>query len=126
MERNEAIAAIKSALKRRSGKSWSVRGGTGTAWGWITINAPPSRQTFRTRLREGCTVDLPENYEEYDSGRIGGYLSPADRAELAKLLGLDSVHCQGVSIPASYEYRREYVDRAEGRQPSVIGTPYWD
>ncbi|MFA6111627.1 MAG: hypothetical protein WDA75_22940 [Candidatus Latescibacterota bacterium] len=55
-----------------------------------------------------------------------GYMQPADRAELKKLLGLDTIHQQGVSIPASHAYYREYLDRSAGRKPSVIGTQYWD
>ena len=53
-------------------------------------------------------------------------MGPADRFELAKLLGLDVVWSQGVSIAAGNDYYREYIDRAEGREPSVIGKPYWD
>lgn len=106
MNRDEAITAIRAALRRRSAKKWSVRGGRGTSWGWITIIAPPKR----------C--------DEY------GSMSESDRAELADLLGLDAAsaaaHHQGVQIPASTQYRREYIARAEGRKPDVIGTPYWD
>lgn len=100
--RDEAIERIKGALKRRSGKAWSVRGGRGTSWGWITISVPPKRET------------------EF------GYMGEADRRDLAQLLGLDHVHQQGVSVPASGKHRQEYVDRAEGREPSVIGEQYWD
>lgn len=103
MDRNDAIKRIKDALQRRSGKSWSVTGGKGTAWGWITIDAPPKRRAF------------------------GGNMSPVEQQELADLLGLDKpVHSQGVSIPASSGHYQEYIDRAEGRTPSVIGQPYWD
>jgi hypothetical protein len=102
-DRDETIKAVRAALKRRSGKTWSVTGGKGTAWGWITITAPPKR-------REGF-----------------GYMSEADRAELGRLLGLDRpAHQQGVDIPAGNDYRREYIARAEGRVSSVTGTPYWD
>ena len=103
MERNEAIRRIKAALKKRSGKSWSVTGGKGTAWGWITIHSLPSkRDSF------GC-------------------MTSEDREELGKLLGLENqVHFQGVSIPAATDYREEYIARAEGRQPLVLGKPYWD
>jgi hypothetical protein len=104
MDRNEAISEIKAALRRRSGKTWSVTGGKGTAWGWIKISAPPKRLT-----------------QPYS------YMTPEDCAELAKLLGLDKpVHDQGESIPASSQYYREYVDRAQGKTPSIVGTPYWD
>jgi hypothetical protein len=102
-DRNDAIKLIRAALKRRSGKTWSVTGGRGTAWGWLTITSPPARR-----------------------GEFG-YMTDTDRAELGKLLGLDGpAHHQGVSIPAGSDYRREYVDRAHGLTPSIHGTPYWD
>ena len=127
MERAEAISEIKMALKRRSGKSWSVTGGRGTGWGWITIDAPPSRRTFGNRLKAGAVNDRPEDYEEYDTGQPGRLMSPAERAELGKLLGFDGpAHCQGVSIAASTDYRREYIARAKGETPDKIAQPYWD
>jgi hypothetical protein len=101
-DRDVTIAAIRTALRRRTGQAWSVTGGRGTSWGWITVTAPPARRTEH------------------------GYLSDVDRAVLADALGLETVHSQGVSIPAGNDYRTEYVDRAEGRQPSRIGVPYWD
>lgn len=103
MDRDEAIRAIRAALRRRTGRPWSVTGGRGTAWGWITVTAPPSRR------------------DPY------GYMTYADRRDLGAALGLDTPsHTQGVSIPAGHDYRTEYVDRAEGRPPSVTGQPYWD
>jgi len=39
MDRNETIKTIRAALRRRSGKLWSVTGGRGTAWGWLSIDA---------------------------------------------------------------------------------------
>lgn len=125
LSRAAVIARIKAALERRSGKRWSVTGGTGTAYGWITVNAPPARRTWEWRLKAGA-LDYPGNYGEHNTGQRGGHSSPEDRAELAKLLGLDGIHFQGLSIAASSEYRREYVDRAEGRVPRKIATPYWD
>lgn len=101
MERNETIQRIRKALKARSGKTWSVTGGRGTSWGWITIEAPPRRM-------------------------VDGETSDTERRELAELLGLPNVHCQGVSIPASHDHWREYIDRAEGRTPSKIAEAYWD
>jgi hypothetical protein len=101
-DRKETIKQIRQALKVRSNKTWSVTGGTGTAYGWLTISAPPARR------------------DEF------GRISESDQAELKMLLALDSVHTQGVSIPASSAYYQEYIDRAEGRTPSKIGTPYWD
>ena len=101
-DRDDAIKAIRTALRKRSGKSWSVTGGRGTGWGWITISAPPARRG------------------EY------GSMTEQDQAELAALLGLDRVHHQGQDVPASDAYRAEYVARAEGRTPDRYGTRYWD
>ncbi len=102
-DRNATIAELKRALKHRSGKAWSVTGGRGTAWGWIRIDAPPARRT-----------------SQY------GYMTDEDRAELASLLGLDAAHFQGVNIPASTAYRREYLQRAMGMTVTVNAEPYWD
>jgi hypothetical protein len=126
IDRNDAIGAIKAALKARSGKSWSVTGGKGTAWGWITIDAPPKRRTARNvdsgrRDEMGYTI-----YDLVDTGQPGGYITPADQAELCALLGLERMHDQGISIPAGNDYYIEYVNRAEGRNPSTHGVPYWD
>ena len=129
MDRNETMKAIKKALERRSGKTWSVTGGRGTAWGWITIDAPPKRRTGRFIEKPGVSPGAydSERYELKNTGEAGGYITPEDRAELTRLLGLDSpVHHQGKSIPASHDYYQEYIDRANGQKPSVIGQPYWD
>ena len=107
MDRNEAITKIRQALKARSDKSWSVTGGRGTAWGWITVEAPPKRRTVNFDGTGPCDCTTPE-----------------EREELAKLLDLCSVHQQGHSIPASTNHYREYVARAEGRTPEVYGKRY--
>lgn len=99
-ERDEVVAEIRRALKARSGKSWSVKCGRGTVWGWITITAPPKR------------------LDQY------GGMTSEDRAELSDLLGME-VHHQGAQVPASSDYRREYIDRANGRA-GVAASPYWD
>lgn len=126
-DRNATIKTIKSALQRRSGKAWSVTGGRGTAYGWITINAPPKRCTAGYELKPGCS-DIPENYvridDKYPEGN--GYMTLPDREELKNLLGLDRMHDQGENVPASGDYRREYLARAEGKTPTVIAQPYWD
>jgi hypothetical protein len=99
--RDEAIRIIRAALRERTGRAWSVKGGRGTAWGWITIDAPPAR-------KDGYTTN------------------PADLSLLGLALGLEKIHQQGVSIPASHDYRREYIARARGQKPEVLGAPYWD
>jgi len=113
-DRNAAMKRIKAGLETRSGKKWSVTGGRGTAWGWIQIDAPPSRRKFEY---DGVT---PRDGEF-------GMMSIEDRTELAKLLGFDRpIHPQGHNIPAASDYRREYIDRAEGRPPREYGQQYWD
>lgn len=126
-DRDQTIKRIKSALEKRSGKKWSVTGGRGTTWGWLTIDAPPARRTWSHRLKaDASPAQLSEDYEEYDTGQPGGSMGPQDRAELAKLLGLDNVHHQGVSIAASNAHYQEYIDRAEGRTPAKLAEAYWD
>jgi hypothetical protein len=97
LETTAVTARIRKALRQRSGKAWSVTRGRGTASGWISIEA-----------------------------KKDGIMTPEQCAELGTLLGLPPVHCQGVSVAASHDYRREYIDRAEGRTPRVIAEPYWD
>ena len=126
LSRAAVIGRIKRALEVRSGKRWSVTGGTGTAYGWLHIDAPPSRRTWRERLKDGpWTGRYRDDYEQHDTGQPGGSSSPADRAELGALLGLESLY-GNVSVAASHDYYREYIDRAEGREPRKIATPYWD
>ena len=127
MDRNETIKIIKAALQKRSGKAWSVTGGKGTAYGWIRIQSPPKRQTVKCRLKSDAVLDRPEDYEDYDSGQPGGYMTPEDRVELGRLLSLDGpVHRQGQLIGASNDYYNEYIARATGQAPAKIARPYWD
>jgi hypothetical protein len=100
MDRNTAIKRIRAGLKRRSGKPWSVKGGTGTAWGWLKIGIPPAR-------RNPDTDDV-----EY--------------GELAGLLGISRPYVGIESVPAATDYYDEYVARAEGRTPERYGHQYWD
>ena len=98
LSRNAVTKRIRQALRRRSGKSWSVSGGSGTAYGWIRIKATAGRD-----------------------------LALAEQMELAELLGLSRpCHFQGEDIPSGHDYYREYIARAEGREPAVTGKAYWD
>lgn len=128
-DRDETIRRIKTALERRSGIKWSVKGGRGTSWGWIDIDAPPARRTWQNRLKpDASPAQLPEDYEEFDTGiPDGGHASPADRKLLGELLGLGGpAHFQGVNVPASSAHYREYIDRAEGRAVTKPAEAYWD
>jgi hypothetical protein len=103
LDRNEAIRSIRRGLKARGG-NYSVTGGRGTVWGWITIDLLPSIKTA-TPVDDWC-------------GLYG---------ELAVMLGFDrSRGYTSFSVAASNEYYREYIDRAEGRPPAKIAEPYWD
>lgn len=96
----DACKRIKAALQRRSDRTWSVTHGRGTAYGWITITAPPSR-------------------------RVNGDMNTTDRHALARLLNLARpCHHQGVKVPDSNDYRLECIARAQGRPPDVYGRPY--
>ena len=101
--RDETIQQIRNNLKRRGLKWVSVTGGRGTAWGWIRIKAQPSKGADKW-----------------------GTLTDEQRQQLADALGLEAVHYQGESIPASSAYYQEYIERSAGKSPTVIGTPYWD
>jgi hypothetical protein len=104
LTRETVIQRIKSALERRSGKKWSVTGGRGTTRGWLKISSPPQRR------------------DRY------GRMTPEDRAGLAALLGVSPARIRPdyESIPDQDDYYREYIDRAEGREPRVRGKPDWD
>lgn len=79
-----------------------MTGGRGTSWGWIEITAPPAR-----RVDDRVTED--------------------DATELRALLSLECrwENARRVSVPASSEYRAEYIARAKG-EPFVTASPYWD
>lgn len=119
-------ARIRAALRERSGLDWSVTRGRGTVSGWITIEAPPKRRTSHSVHREGAIGNACDTYEEVDTGKPNGNTTQSDRARLGALLNLESIHTQGVSIMASHDAYREYIDRAEGRTPAKIAEPYWD
>ena len=54
-------------------------------------------------------------------------MAKEDNNLLAHALNLDSVYgSHHVSIPPQNDYYQEYLDRAEGREPSQIGKPDWD
>ena len=129
-DRNEVIARIRKALKARSERAWSVTGGRGTSYGgWIGIDAPPKRRTFENRPTGETRGDGLPVCELVDVGKGGDLMGPVDRRELARLLGFGEeslVPHQGVRIAAGHDYYAEFIDRAEGRPPSVIGEPYWD
>lgn len=100
IDRPEAIQRLKVALRERTGRTWSVSGNRGTAWGWIDVRAPKARQV----------------------GEFG-YLDEADQLALGdifKLMG-GKAHYQGHSIAP--DSRSWAVAAAEGRiRPSSDGN----
>lgn len=125
-DRDETIRRVRSALRRRSGRAWSVTGGRGTAWGWITVDAPPAARTA-VWVKYPNAPDYPESYFETDTREPGcGHAPEHLRRELAALLGLDNVHIQGWTIPAGSDYRRDAIKRAETGSSDENPTPYWD
>lgn len=128
-DRNSVIKVIKDALKKRTGVTWSVTGGRGTAYGWIRIDAPPARRCRTTRLKEGATNTNPESWEWYEDPSITDRsMTLADNAKLSKALGIEgSIHCQGESIPSDWSHYKEYVARALYGTPGHFkGVQYWD
>lgn len=108
LDRKEVVKRIKAALKRKTGKSWSVHGGKGTSWGYITVEAPKSRRiSYRENPDCADLFNAPwaERVIEYRSDGANYNTSLADRTELAAVFGLRRpVHHQGLQIsPDNWE-----------------------
>ena len=104
LDATSVILRIAIGLRGRSPRRWVVRGGPLAWYGKLLITTPPERQ-------------LPD-----------GTISEDDRRQLATLLGLDEpVGPEGAVIVGSTDQYVEYIDRAEGRAPRVIGEIHpWD
>jgi hypothetical protein len=101
-DRASVISSIKQALRQRSGRSWSVTGGKGTAYNWLTIDVLPSECRDFAKAEE-------------------------TRKQLATLLGLARIHSQGHDVPGGNDYYREIIARARyGTDLGFVGKPYWD
>lgn len=99
--RNATIASIRKALRTRSGKTWSVKGGRGSSWGWIEVSAPPAR------------------LDRFDM------MSAEDQAALAGLMGRE-VGRQFLMVPAGTDFRHAALERAWGLPVTVTPVAYWD
>lgn len=103
LSRPDAIATVKASLRARSGYSWSVTGGKGTAWGWLRVNVAPKDQA-----QFSCMAEV-------------------DQVWLALLLGHDyPIHQQGESIANSGGHYKQLIAQAAGYNPTVFGEQYWD
>lgn len=133
MSRNDVIKAIKQALKARTGKSWSVRGGRGTGYGWLTIDAPKALRRW-TREQVGTDASGMPVYEERyltDAEVAAGkaeyaHMGPATRRKLAELLGLERVHADGISIPSGSDFYQAFLDRARTGTTEITPERHWD
>jgi len=99
-----ATKTIARLLRERTGRAWSVTRGRGTAYGWLTITAPPKRRA------------------------AFGYLSADDQAMLSAALGA-RVHCQGESVRPCSGVHGSYVFRAAGvpvPDDWKVAAPSWD
>jgi len=96
----EDAKRIRTALKKISGKPWSVRLGKGTDYCWIQIDSPPKRQ-------------FPMEGESYDR------MTEADAHELAEMVGDDVTHPMALlnfrvnSYSVSPDARSSLLDRLE-------------
>ena len=135
LERKEVTKSIKQNLKRRTGITWSVTGNTGTAWSWITIEAPKARRVFHDNNPDydhmvngsGASVGLEEVLpwieRQAEEGETGWYTSEVDRKILAETLGIgmNFSSSQGVSIsPDMWDF---YLDRAKNGPPESEPKP---
>lgn len=123
MTRNEATKCIKAALKKKTGKTWSVSGGRGTGYGWMTIQAAKSNRvahklnpdhngfyTISECIRKTGSPPWLEHVS--DNGAENQYTTDADSLLLAEIFKtLCPYHHQGVSV--SPENRERYVQLAE-------------
>ena len=116
LDRSEVVKRIKAALKCKTGKTWSVHGGCGTAWGWLTVEAPKSR---RVSVKDNPAYvdpwETPGELRYFEYIRENGenyFTSRAACAELALAFGLsEPTHYQGLQIaPEKWEY---YLELAE-------------
>jgi len=83
-QRNTTIKALRSVLEVPTGQPWSVTGGRGTSWGWITVDALPAR-------------------------RDGYQITDDDGALLMAAFGMDHRRPGNLGIPTSTAYRRVYL-----------------
>jgi len=99
-DRTATTKLIKTFLKARTGRTWSVTGSTGTAYGWLHIKAPAARVTdYQT------TMD--------------------DQVMLALALGLERP-TRDFSVAASTGHWQAALERAAGLEVTGSEAAYWD
>jgi hypothetical protein len=124
MDRSEVTKTIKQALKKRTGRVWSVYGSRGTAWGWLTIEAPKKRRVGHINNPNFSPWDNPVGNKEMpylevepDEEHEAWYTSNEDQEILRNALGASKnlVGPQGLNIsPNQWDF---YLDRAINGPP---------
>ncbi len=97
--RDAVIKELRRLLKDRTGRTWSVTGGRGSSWGWISVSAPPKRR---------------EKFQ----------LTEDDYATLRDIFGR-MVGTTGYNVPDSSDHRAEALRLAAGLE-AHHAEPYWD
>ncbi|MFE3631578.1 hypothetical protein [Streptomyces goshikiensis] len=100
LERSKDVQeGLRVGLRAQTGKHWSV---TRKPDGWLHITTSLQRRTA------GRTITAPE------------------RAELAKALQMpvQSISEHGVAVPPDNGWRAEFMDRAHGKAPRVLGERF--
>lgn len=126
IERADAVKRLKKALRTITGKTWSVSGARGTAWGWIDIQAPKSRRVGHTpnpawKHWEMDTQEPPffENPDAPKDERW--YTNLADEAVLRDIFDMTGFYIhQGMSVPP--DSREWYVLKAEEKAAAMTGN----
>ena len=107
---DEAVKRIRTALKKRTGKTWSVKRGRGTGYCWLKVAAPPRRKVGHDENPAWACWDLDSNepryYERPKNERdVMTYTSDADAQIIADIFGKPRHQCQPMSIsPDEHEW----------------------
>ena len=93
LERGAFVKRLRSALKARTGRSWSVKGSTGTSWCWIDVCAPPARKhDHRMTSEDESLLAAVMNERRGISGNISIPPTRGHRtAALAAALGIEPI-----------------------------------
>lgn len=92
----EYTKRLRQVLRMRTGRPWSVKVGTGTAYCWVKVEAPPKRRTVR------------------------GYAPTAEDQALLEAATGESAHSQGFNIPPTRGYQAALLLHAATGDGSAI------
>jgi len=110
IDTDEAVKRIRTALKHRTGTTWSVTRGKGTGYCWLKVAAPPSRRVGHDRNPAWNCWDMESDEPPYferpkATGDLVAHTSNADAQILAGIFGKPRHHCQPMSIsPDEHEW----------------------